>query len=227
MKKTLGFAAALAAVVLAGAPAQAGMEFEGFYAGGSVAAAYDTLEAERKDTGKANDHSDVNVDGRGFVGYGTRIERVYVGAEADIGVDFGEVEYSQTLPAVMGGAEQQVSTTVETDFYAGIDAILGYLVAENTLLYGRVGYEYSPASIEADFGAMGTASVEKDLHGIRGGVGLEVGLTDNISTRIEYRGTFYGEQDITYSSSANPNQRVSESINLDRHVFGLAASYRF
>ncbi len=230
-RNTLGVlvVAGCAGVAWSAQPAAAGMEFDGFYVGGAISAVYSTLDTERDDTGQTNDYSDVGVDGRAFGGFGKRFDRFYVGAEADIGTDFNEVEYSQTLPAEVGGVgrDQQVTTTVETDFYAGFDVILGYLIAENTLLYGRGGYEFAPGTVEAEFEGAGKASVDRDFQGFRAGVGLEVGITDNISTRLEYRGSFYGDDDITYTSTVDPSLVVNETINLDRHVFGVAASYRF
>ncbi|WP_162937497.1 outer membrane protein [Indioceanicola profundi] len=199
--------AGAALTVVATAPAMARSPFDGPYVG--AFAGYSDGDVETTVGAIADD---VGVDGftfGGYAGYGKTFDRFYVGGE-------GEVAYSDLDgDRTVGG----LATSFETDWTYGLSARAGYLVTPTVLAYGRVGYQWTEFEGTA---AAGTTAVSFDrtFDGWRFGGGVEVAITDNLLSRVEYTYTDYDEYDVTVGTSVGGLEPNAHTVNV-----GLA--YRF
>ena len=181
-KKTLfaavaGFAATLAA------PVQADT-FDGPYIGvqagwSRAEAANATIEAQPIDAEATRDALVIG----GYAGYNHTIaDRFVIGAEAGFN---GTVD--DKLRAQSGGN----AITIDPRYSFDLGARAGYLVNDKTLVYLRGGYANLRVRTRLS-GAEGTQRASDHLDGWQVGGGIERAITDNISARIEYRYSDFG-----------------------------------
>lgn len=112
---------------------------------------------------------------------------------------------------------------LEKDDEWSVGGRIGYIVAPRTLVYVLAAYtqtEYNVTGLGSiDFNAIGIgdASVKSGatFDGISVGGGIEFALTSNVFLGMEYAHTFYGEEDILNVYSANANQGVKITDDLD------------
>lgn len=110
-----------------------------------------------------------------------------VGLGAD--VRFGSIETDLNIPA-LGGFSADIDADLGFDFTGR----LGYLLEDNALVYGLAGYSYQ----EFDVGLSalgGIPDLDFELGGWTVGAGLEVGVSENLSTKLEYRYAEYEDED--------------------------------
>ena len=91
----------------------------------------------------------------------------------------------EVLESTAGDCGGGICVDASRDLYIG--GRIGAVVADNVLLYGKLGY--SNARIQASAGGI---TVHDNVDGIRGGVGLEVAFANSpLTLRTEYRYTNY------------------------------------
>jgi len=228
-KKSLGIALS-AALIAATTPVIAYEEcpFSGFYGGvqlggnflsgretvgtsGSTAIGVPVVSLESINTFSKRAVRRNSFAGEIFAGYGCDIwDQVYLGAEIFVkgaratatNVDDAN---SAILTAPATTLSQDIATQVRTrlrPWEFGIDFRPGFLLCDDALLYGRVGYSYNRASIRTATTysssltvagvttAFPTNSVIVDSHrhtgALRLGLGLEQELCDNLTLRTDY-----------------------------------------
>ena len=164
MKKIM--IAAVAVLALGAASAHADTAFDGLYAGVEGGYGRTTLDAGGED--KA-------FSGGAFAGYGLTFDKIYLGAEAGVGIDGAEFS--------TGGVDY------ERKLNYGVTGKVGYVVAPKALVYGLVGYERS--DMEADDGVAVTKGTND---GFRFGFGSETFVRKNLTARTEVSYTDWRDQ---------------------------------
>lgn len=148
--------------------------------------------------GRSND----TVTGGIFAGYDYKLTpKIVAGVEAGINLTDND-----DLTATSAGRSVSIDPERSLDF----SARLGYLVNDRTLVYGRAGYTNVRAETTLTT-ATGTRSGKADLDGWLVGAGVERSLSDNLSTRLEYRYSDLSEGDGKF----------------DRHQILLGVAYHF
>jgi outer membrane immunogenic protein len=193
MNRKIAVSVALAlGLPLAGA-AHAATPFTGPYIGGQLGySVYDlTLSAGGS---SIEGFSGSGAEGGVFGGWGMKFSPVtYGGIEA---------EYNWS------GAEHTTDGfKIEDGDNWGISARLGWLPANNVMLYGRMGWQRA---------TLDYAGIEEDHDGARVGLGVEVAMTGNWLMRMDYAHTFYDDVTVDGANSEPDND-----------VFRVGISYQF
>jgi outer membrane immunogenic protein len=197
------FAAAFAASLsMAGAASAQESVFEGVYVGGQAGYSVINVEVSVTGVGSADDDMD-GFGGGGFVGFGGTNGSLYGSIEAEVGYDGAD------WSATSGG----LTVDIEAQMTYGVGFRVGAVVADNFLIYGRVGWIRT--NIEAS--ATGFGSDDEDFDGLRFGGGVEGMLADNIGIRGEY----------TYTSYDDPFNVSGVEFDLDQHLIRVGVAYYF
>ncbi|PTQ07825.1 hypothetical protein CLG96_16945 [Sphingomonas oleivorans] len=202
MKKILSSAAALALVAGFGGAASA-EPFNGPFVGVQAGWNKDDLGTPSTPLGdlQVGRSQDAFVGGV-FAGYDYKIApRIVIGAEG--GVNFGA---DDSIVRTSGTSRLTIDPKRSLD----LTARAGYLVTDNTLIYGRAGYTNVRARTTLT-DATGTRSASSNRDGWLIGGGAERAVAQNISTRLEYRYSDLSEGDGKF----------------DRHQILLGVAYRF
>jgi outer membrane immunogenic protein len=137
----------------------------------------------------------VNYDGVGGEGavYGGLIGFNYqVGPQMVIGLqgEIGGTDMEHELAGPFGG----LTVDAEPKTTASVSARAGWLTTPDTLLYLIAGWSY--AKYDVDIGLFGgSANFKEKYNGWHAGAGIETRLTHNLTARVEYRFTQYGDED--------------------------------
>jgi len=161
--------------------------FDGPYVGAQVGWQSEKMRDVKSSFGTipVNDTKD-SITGGVFVGYDATINRRFVvGAEA--GVDLASDDEVQASSA-------GTNYSVDPKYSFDVTARAGYLVDPKTLLYVRGGY--TNARVRATV-VNGTAieSASRSQDGWLAGAGVERQVAQNVTARLEYRFSKFGEGD--------------------------------
>lgn len=216
-KSALFVVVTLAGLVLPSVASAQNSKFEGFYLGGYLS--YSDVRADVSLSGVGSvDESGDGFGGGALIGFGgTNWDgRLYGAIELDVGYDGAQYDESATV-AGLGTA----SLDVETQLTFGVSGRIGTVIADDFLLYGKIGYvrTNAEAELEGNVVGIGPFSVSDDewFDGFRFGAGLEGMVANNISIRAEYTYTIYDDPDIAPGLSIDP----------DQHLVRIGASYYF
>ncbi|MFA7440977.1 MAG: outer membrane beta-barrel protein [Sphingomonadaceae bacterium] len=202
MKSQFRLATAAAAAVIGLAGAASAEPFNGPYIGGQIGWQKDKASID-VGPGKLTDNQDAFTGGV-FAGYDAKLSENFV-LGGEVGFDLG------------GKTSDRYDIKPRNTI--NVSARAGVLASPQTLIYARGGYasgRYRFFNSDAD-----RFSTSRD--GWQIGAGVEHAFTDNISSRIEYR----------YSDFGDPSNRLREAgYNLDdaslkRHQVTLGVAYRF
>lgn len=200
--------AALAAGASLGltAGAMAAEPFNGPFIGGQVGWQHDAgkveIDAVEGRDIELKDNSDSFVGGV-FAGYDAKINpRFVLGGE--VGVDLG----GKTMDVFDAKARRTI----------GVSARAGTLISEQTLLYVRGGY----ANARYRF-ADGPLSMRTNRDGWLAGAGVEHAIGENMSARLEYRYSDFGD----LTDVARVFNARADDASLDRHQVLVGVAYRF
>lgn len=190
------------------------------------------------------------VTGGLFGGYGrTVLGRFYVGGEIEGGYS-GAANTRSQLVAGCSGAPGTVNhtTSVKAKETYGAAARLGYLIADNVMLYTRFGLQRTRFQVKSsvtsndDGLTVGGINQSKTLNGFRFGMGAEVllatlfGPTVNMGNsflRVDWSHTWYGSKTFSGNNSVNPfgSRQLSVDDNLtlkpteNKFMFGIGLRF--
>lgn len=117
----------------------------------------------------------------GALGFDTRSGNWVFGATAE--VNDSSVEECQTSVVVPG---DEVCAEAGREFYIG--GRVGYVIADNLLLYGALGYTNSRFRAVSTEPGGAQVSLSENLDGARLALGLELNVAENAFARVELRG---------------------------------------
>ena len=151
------------------------------------------------------------IGGEGFqggihVGYDSQVNEEWV-----LGVEARATLSNSELEVTTGGA---TIFTIEQQPEFSITARAGYIAAPDTLLYGLAGYSWG----EYEASIPGIGSVDLDFDGLTVGGGIEHAITENWTSRLEYRYTHFGDEDLF---------GVGINAKPSTHAVMSSISYRF
>ena len=200
---------------MAGAASAQNSNFEGFYVGGQAGYSIINVDVSVTGVGSADDDMD-GFGGGGFVGFGGTNGSIYGSIEAEVGYDGAQWDTSVSVPGV-GSA----TLDLEAQLTYGVGFRVGGVVADNLLIYGRIGWVRTNVEAEATVSIIGlataSASDDEDLDGFRIGGGVEGKLADNIGVRGEY----------TYTIYEDPSDVSGVSLDINQHLFRVGVAYYF
>ncbi|MFV3075109.1 outer membrane protein [Niveispirillum fermenti] len=168
----------VALVAVGAAPSLAQSPFDGAYVGAYTGYTDNNASAA---SGAANAKFD--SDGwlyGAYAGYGKTFDSFYLGGE----IDLGSADISGK------GTVAGLPTSLSMNESYGISARAGYLISNDALLYGRVGWQRTNYEVSVGSGAT-RIKADDTLDGLRLGGGLEYALTQNVLARVEYNYTDY------------------------------------
>ena len=201
------FAATLVAnISIAGVAFAQTSPFEGFYVGGQAGYSNIDVEVTVAGLGSADDNLD-GFGGGGFVGFGVINGPYYVAVEAELGYD--GADWSETSGGLTLDAEAQL--TFGASFH------IGYVIADDLLLYSRFGYVRTNVEFTGTLTGVGTTSADEDFDGFRFGGGVEGMLADNIGVRGEYTYTIYDD----------PFDIPGLDVDANQHLLRVGIAYYF
>jgi outer membrane immunogenic protein len=154
-----------------------------------------------------------NLDPDGFVG-GAHAGFNYQWNALVLGIE-GDVEFSGIEGKLItaGG-----SLKVEGNWQGSIRARLGYAI-DRLLIYGTGGWAFADVDYRAVSG--GVARDSTTFSGWTLGAGAEYAITDNVTARVEYRYTDFGDENIF--SNVTPGVTADPDI----HTVRVGVSYKF
>lgn len=190
-------------------------EFSGPYLGGQVG--YGGFATRNR--GARNAPSILTVDRAGhggtgglFGGYGIQpLDNIYLGVEGEAELSYADWNIERDPTGRIYGAQK--------DWTVGGALRAGYIFNDVVMLYGRAGGVLS--QIDTDYARGATDLSQKDtLSGLRYGVGMEVGASDNMFVRMDYSYTDYDEYNVDYGSGV-------DSFNPTESMMRIGVGYRF
>lgn len=126
-----------------------------------------------------------------FGGYGAMINQsIYLGGEAFVGKATGEIDNFSTL---------------SNRYIYGASFIPGLMLSEHTMIYARAGLDNASYDVFGD---------DETITGVQAGLGMQVGLTQNLDLRGEY----------VYS---NYNAFKGNDVKPTNDQFNLGLVYKF
>lgn len=182
-------------------------DWSGFYAG--VTGGYGWGDSDFSfDTGGGTTTGSLDLNGAflgGVVGYNMQAGSWVFGVEGDLA--WSGIDGSTTLGA---GGETEV------EWLGSVRGRVGY-AWDNILPYvtGGVAFAHNEVSVP------GFGSDSQTHIGWTAGVGVEVGLTQNVSASLEYRYSDFGDQDYTF------NAPLTAEADGKLHTIGAALKWRF
>jgi len=159
--------------------------------------------------------------GGGQIGYNWQQgdTKVVFGVEADLqGADMRH-DFTAT------DGVTTVDGTDKISWFATVRARVGYAVVDNVLLYATAGWAFvtfDSKGTVSNGGGSSTISWSQDRNGWTGGGGMEIGLGEHWSGKLEY---LY--MDVGTFSGVDALGAVPMRVQLHDHVFRIGLNYRF
>lgn len=149
---------------------------------------------------------------RFFGGYRFNINQGFIAFEANLGQD--DAEYT----AKTNFTNQQL----ESDLSYGGSVLFGHALSQvnsSVEVYGLVGYQFSDYEL-LDQTANESQRTEETFSGPRIGVGLQAGVSDNLSVRFQFSRTLHSEETIS-----SLGQTIDLKPSANRFSVGLIGSF--
>jgi outer membrane immunogenic protein len=219
-------------------------DWSGFYFGIHIGAGRqensytDTTTTVLEPAGNVSSHAQFGTIGGGQIGVNYQMTPVVVGLEgtwsATSLTGFGLTPSSFIPPGGVAGGVQ-VRDTTTTNWFATATARVG-VASDALLLYVKGGGAWMRSGLTRDLlqnGAnVATASLSDTRNGWTAGAGLEWGITENLSVKLEYDYLDFGTKTYTYTL-ANPINAVilpvttPVSAQSQTHMITAGLNYRF
>jgi outer membrane immunogenic protein len=159
------------------------------------------------------------IDGGMFgaqVGFNYQISNIVLGAEADW--DWADIDGSKAASSFGGGTGTETFTIKNL---GTLRARVGY-TWDRILLYGTGGYAWTSRATD-DCPGCGLSADTHNLDGYTLGLGVEYGITQNLSAKAEYLYVHLDPTDYYRSQGCT----VNCSLGADVNVFRLGLNWRF
>ena len=206
-------------------------DWTGFYVGGHIGAARenesytDTATTFLQPAGKVSSHAEWGTVGGGQIGVNYQMTPVVVGVEGtwSASTNTGFAIATALLPLT------QVRDTTNSKWFATATARAGYAF-DHLLLYVKGGAAWTRIGLTRDVlfnnAVFATASLSDTRNGWTVGTGLEWGITENLSAKLEYDYLDFGTKTYTYVLGAFP-VTTPVSIQSQTHMITAGLNYRF
>jgi outer membrane immunogenic protein len=191
-------------------------DWSGFYVGTQLGWAFGKADADFDNGAPSLDYDPDGVVVGGHVGYNYQAGAFVAGAEADI--EWADINGSDSSDAGITS-----TGSVDVNWQGSIRARVGGAF-DRALIYGTGGAAF--ADIDVDGGPAGgpTSEFQETQWGWTAGAGVEYAVMQNLTTRVEYRCTDFGEVE---GSLAPTSPGVEESVDLSTQAVRAGLSYKF
>jgi outer membrane immunogenic protein len=159
----------------------------------------------------------------GHVGYNVQFGSFVVGVEGDLEyADLGGNNNAFVLTGVPGVFA--LNSGLGIDWQGSIRARLGFAF-DRVLVYATGGFAFASIDDSNNFAILAPGFVNGDdsVTGWTLGVGVEYAITNNLTTRLEYRYTNYDDSNNAFFD----NVALNNGGDLDFHTVRLGLSYKF
>lgn len=186
--------------------------FEGAFLGLNVGYSFGEIEYQYEDgiTGNGDFSDDTDLDGfEGGVFAGFRhhfTPHFNLGIEAGFMLSGSEGSFRETI----AGTDFALEYEKENEIYVSLKP--GFLVDDNTLAYGVVGYQRADFSAGLLIDGASLGSEDDDFDGYHLGAGLEHTLDNGLSVRGEYRYNNYLDNEYSYEDAQQDSLGGNESV---------------
>ncbi len=193
--------------------AKSDFDWSGFYAG----ALYGRQNLLSKVDGVTDiaEYGDNGSDNSLFIGYGWRIDDVYLGLEAEYEKSLTKVEHQKTK-----AESQTIELSENNSFGAGVK--LGYETLGGSLIYGRLGI------VKAEFDTFNKVNNQPigyddqdSKTGKRYGLGVDIPATDQLFVRMDYSLTDYNSYTVDYLDNTGAPDSADFDNNSAKFSVGL------
>ncbi len=189
----------------------------GFYLGGHVGGGFANSSWSDPFTGASNSFNSAGFLGGGQIGANYQLNRLVLGVEGD---------FSWTGLGLKGSGTDSIGDPINTDVN-WTSTVTGRIGAafDRLLVYGKGGVAFAQdQSSFIDF-AGNSASTTFMRTGWTVGAGLEYGLSDNWSARLEYDYLGFGSQALNFSTATPTFYTSNANLNVQEVKAGL--NFRF
>ncbi len=211
------------------APAPLQVDFDGFYVGaqaghGEVSS---QVDAQHYDSGAGPfpftaDFADAGPDAGLFAGWGTTINKWYLGVEVEADSSRARWHHIRETGSPGGGRDFSVSKKGSHGFAGRI----GYVLNGGSMLYARAGIVNTKFNTQYKKGNNAAAWVDRDdeLDGTRLGLGAEIPTSNDVFLRFDYTVTDYDNYGFATTHGSNPDTaQFDNKESLFR--FGIAVRF--
>ncbi|ARG98444.1 outer membrane protein [Legionella micdadei] len=205
--------------------------FSGFYVGAAVgpegASFSQKVHVQRPGTFDAfnvidrNHYAGIGLFGTLFAGLSWIYKQIYLAAE--VNGTMSSVEYKLTNDEYVHQNFAKTSFTVRNS--EGVSALPGFLLSENTVFYGRIGYANGRIKlVEGGDPTIHGAATRKN--GLRWGLGIRHAFNEHFSFMMDFSQITYNSiHSIVFESNGNVTKATKITPKTAQVAFGLI--YRF
>jgi outer membrane immunogenic protein len=197
----------------------------GFYVGGNIGGGWESTTVDDPFLGVSFSNNRSGFIGGGQVGYNWQLSPQFVvGVEGTF--DGADIRSTDTGTSLFGAtAGDLLASSAKVDWIATVAARFG-LAANNWLFYGKVGGGWVHDTVTlADLSAPGLFTSQSDSKGgWLAGAGIEYGITQNWTVRVEY-----DHLGLNSTTGQGPTFDPFDTANISRHFDMVTAglNYKF
>jgi outer membrane immunogenic protein len=189
-------------------------DWTGFYVGAQIGYAWAQADSTFNAGFPSLDYDADGVVGGVHVGYNAQFNQIVVGLE-------GDLEASSVSGDDAAGGGLGSYSEAELNWQGSIRARLGYAF-DNVLPYITGGVAFGDWDLSAAAPTvLGTVDSSETLVGWTIGAGVEYAFTQNVTARVEYRYTDYGDENVAIGNG------LTNNVDLDSHAVRVGISYKF
>lgn len=155
-----------------------------------------------------------------FAGYGWLHNQFYLAGE--VNANISSLEYYLSNAEYIHQTFSRTTFTVKTS--QGISVLPGYMIADNTLVYGRIGYANGRLRIRESDPTI--QSQTKNRSGIRYGLGIRRALTPHLALMMDYSQINYRSvKSYVFEPFGEVSKRAKISADTAQVAFGLIYNF--
>jgi outer membrane immunogenic protein len=177
--------------------------------------------------------SPFSVVGGAQVGFNYQIQQVVIGAEGTF--TWSNISGTETMPALVAGVSEASTSTPR--WYATATGKFGF-AANDFLFYAKGGAAWMSANytqaVAAGGGNVSSQTLSDTRSGFTVGGGMEFGMTENLSLRVEYDYLNFGTKNYNFNSltvtpvgGVNTPLALPVSIRSSTSLITAGINYRF
>lgn len=153
-------------------------------------------------------------------GFATAVDRWY------IGIDLNSLPVPVSQSKSWSSQGFSLSDDTKLINFANIDAMPGFYVTNNFIIYLRAGVGISRIDLDQNNFAGKTYTLDDTTYGPQGGIGFDIGLCNSVSIGADYTYTYYTQSSFTETDAVTTNTYTFKVQPKENYV-GLHLRYNF
>jgi outer membrane immunogenic protein len=188
-------------------------DWTGFYVGAQIGYAWGNSDTDFTGGFTTSSTDPDGVVGGVHIGYNAQFNQIVVGLE-------GDIEASSMSGDESSGGAFGSTSSVDVNWQGSVRARLGYAM-DNVLPYITGGVAFADVDVDSAITGFSSSSYSDTLTGWTVGAGVEYAFTQNITGRVEYRYTDFGD------TNGEVDGGETASTDLKTHAVRVGISYKF